>query len=146
MDILFSNLREHRAVRSFLAAVRSEHGQVEEVSISGVATLSGEQPIYGLVVRPETRRRRHAVSGNGSSAEHGRSARELAELVGRVPLKELVRETTEITERLCIEASLKLTGDNRAAAAQMLGLSRQGLYDKLRRYDIVDVPESDEAT
>jgi DNA-binding NtrC family response regulator len=58
--------------------------------------------------------------------------------VGRVPLKELVRETTEITERLCIEASLRLTGDNRAAAAQMLGLSRQGLYDKLRRYDMID--------
>jgi len=54
-----------------------------------------------------------------------------------------VRETVEITERMCIEASLRLTGDNRAAAAQMLGLSRQSLYDKLRRYDLGDLPQAE---
>jgi len=33
-----------------------------------------------------------------------------------------------------IEAALQITGDNRATAAEMLGLSRQSLYAKLRRY------------
>ena len=37
-----------------------------------------------------------------------------------------------------IEAALKLTQDNRAAAAELLGLSRQSLYTKLRRFDIGD--------
>jgi DNA-binding NtrC family response regulator len=80
--------------------------------------------------------------------ETSRNAEQLAELVGRVALKDLVRETTEITEKLCIEAALKLTGDNRAAASQMLGLSRQSLYGKLRRYgignldDLEDVEDS----
>jgi DNA-binding NtrC family response regulator len=41
-------------------------------------------------------------------------------------------------EKLCIEAALELTGDNRASAAEMLGLSRQSLYVKLRRYGIAD--------
>ena len=41
-------------------------------------------------------------------------------------------------EQLCIEAALELTGDNRASAAEMLGLSRQSLYVKLRRYGLAD--------
>ena len=68
-----------------------------------------------------------------------RSVEQLTELVGRVPLKELVRESTDMIERLCIEAALELTGDNRASAAEMLGLSRQSLYAKLRRYGLGDL-------
>jgi DNA-binding NtrC family response regulator len=64
---------------------------------------------------------------------------QLTELVGQVSLKDLVRESTDLIEKLCIEAALELTGDNRASAAEMLGLSRQGLYSKLRRYGIDDI-------
>jgi DNA-binding NtrC family response regulator len=56
--------------------------------------------------------------------------------VGRVPLKDLVRESTDMIEKLCIEAALEITGDNRASAAEILGLSRQSLYAKLRRYGL----------
>lgn len=136
-EILFNNMREHRSVRAFVTSIRSEHGLVEDVAISGVSTQEGDEIFHGLTIRAEPRRGRGALLPQETS----RSAEELAELVGRVPLKELVRETTEITERLCIEASLRLTGDNRAAAAQMLGLSRQGLYDKLRRYDMIDASQ-----
>lgn len=68
-----------------------------------------------------------------------RSVEQLTELVGRVPLKDLVRETTDVIERLCIEAALELTNDNRASAAEILGLSRQSLYVKLRRYGLGDL-------
>lgn len=140
-DILFNNLRDHSALRGFIANVRSEHGVVEDVSITAAVLEENGRPVYGLVMRPEVRR---SVAPQ-ANVETSRSAEELAELVGRVPLKELVRETTEITERLCIEASLRLTGDNRAAAAQMLGLSRQGLYDKLRRYDMIEASQESES-
>ncbi|MDP4669655.1 MAG: transcriptional regulator PpsR, partial [Burkholderiaceae bacterium] len=63
-------------------------------------------------------------------------------LVGRLPLKEIVGETVDLIEKLCIEAALKLTKNNRASAAEMLGLSRQSLYVKLRRFGI-DGPDSD---
>ncbi|MCX7328384.1 MAG: hypothetical protein NTW00_09740 [Hyphomicrobiales bacterium] len=72
-----------------------------------------------------------------------RSAEEFKQLVGRVPLKELVRETSDIIEKLCIEAALELTGDNRASASEMLGLSRQGLYAKLHRFGIGDLIRDD---
>jgi DNA-binding NtrC family response regulator len=60
-------------------------------------------------------------------------------LIGRVPLKDLVRDATDAIERLCIEAALQLSGDNRASAAEMLGLSRQSLYVKLHRYGLGDL-------
>ena len=52
-------------------------------------------------------------------------------------------ETTDVIERLCIEAALELTRDNRASAAEMLGLSRQSLYVKLRRYGLGDLDGHD---
>ena len=41
-----------------------------------------------------------------------------------------------IVERRYIEAALELTGGNRTAAAELLGLSRQSLYAKLNRYGL----------
>jgi len=57
-----------------------------------------------------------------------------------VPLKDIVGQTTDLIEQMCIEAALQLTRDNRAAAAEMLGLSRQSLYVKLRRYGLGEYP------
>ena len=133
VNVMFSNLRDHGSVRGFATVIRNDYGATEDVEVSGVSVASGEKPCFGLIIHAIGQRPRMPSSATGNQA---RSAEQLSELIGRVPLKELVRETTEITERLCIEASLKLTGDNRAAAAMMLGLSRQSLYGKLRRYDI----------
>jgi DNA-binding NtrC family response regulator len=54
-----------------------------------------------------------------------------------------VGETVDTIERLCIEAALELTHNNRASAAEMLGLSRQSLYVKLRRFGMVAEAEAD---
>jgi len=81
--------------------------------------------------------------GTGSATLAGRplsrSVEQLTELIGRVSLKDLVRESTEVIERLAIEAALELTNDNRASAAEMLGLSRQSLYVMMHRYGIGDL-------
>ncbi|MEN0088550.1 MAG: helix-turn-helix domain-containing protein, partial [Pseudomonadota bacterium] len=61
---------------------------------------------------------------------------DFAQLVGRVPLKELVRDASDAIEKMCIEAALRQTGNNRASAADMLGVSRQSLYIKLRRHGL----------
>ena len=38
---------------------------------------------------------------------------------------------------MCIETAVALTMNNRVAAAEMLGLSRQSLYVKLRKFDLL---------
>jgi DNA-binding NtrC family response regulator len=59
------------------------------------------------------------------------------QLVGYSTLKDIVAETTEIIEKMCIETALELTGNNRVAAAELLSLSRQSLYVKLRKFGIL---------
>ena len=71
-----------------------------------------------------------------------RSSQELSMLVGKVPLKEILAETTDLIEQLCIKAALDLTNDNRVSASEILGLSRQSLYIKLRKHGLVD-PDKD---
>jgi DNA-binding NtrC family response regulator len=56
-------------------------------------------------------------------------------------MKDIVGETTDLIERSCIQSALALTQNNRASAAEMLGLSRQSLYVKLRRFGLVSADE-----
>ncbi len=135
MDVLIANLRQRGSVRLFATTVRSEYGATANVEISAVAVMNGDAPCFGFAIRNVGRR----LTENRSGRELPRSVEQLTELVGRVALKDLVRETTDVIERLCIEAALELTNDNRASAAEMLGLSRQSLYSKLRRYGLGDL-------
>jgi transcriptional regulator PpsR len=136
MAVLGKNLKERGEIRNFSTVVRGEYGSTEDVEVSAVSVANGEQPCLGMTLRRVARRPDTAINGRRSLP---RSVEQLTELVGRVPLKELVRESTDMIERLCIEAALELTDDNRASAAEMLGLSRQGLYSKLRRHGMGDL-------
>ena len=131
VNVMAANLRKQGSVRQFATIVNGEFGSREDVEVSAVSVAGGEEACLGFAIRPARRR----VGGlSVDSQTLPRDASQLTELVGRVTLKDLVRETTDVIERLCIETALKLTGDNRASAAEMLGLSRQSLYSKLRRY------------
>ncbi|WP_375456528.1 transcriptional regulator PpsR [uncultured Methylobacterium sp.] len=138
---LFATLAEHGSVRHFVTGLRGLLGAVEDVEIAAVAVPHAEPPCLGFTIRG-TPRRATAVAIPGAH-ELPRSVEQMTELVGRVSMKNLVRETTDLIERLCIEAALRITRDNRASAAEMLGLSRQGLYAKLRRYGIGDLDGPD---
>ncbi|GEP00098.1 transcriptional regulator PpsR [Methylobacterium haplocladii] len=137
---LFATLQEHGSVRHFSTALRGSYGSSEDVEVAAVSVTGGDQPCFGFTVRSMPRR-------PGASAPTGtglpRSVEQMTELVGRVSMKTLVRETTDLIEKLCIEAALRITRDNRASAAEMLGLSRQGLYAKMRRYGIGDLDSHD---
>ena len=135
LDILTANLRYHGSVRLFATIMRGELGESSEVEVSAVTVMNGGQPCFGFAIRDVGRRLRRQPEAERAFP---RSLEHLNEVIGRVALKEIVREATDIIERLCIEAALNLTGDNRASAAEMLGLSRQSLYVKLRRYGLGD--------
>jgi transcriptional regulator PpsR len=141
LNVLLSTLRQHGSVRLFATTLRGEVGATADVEISAVALPNAEQRCYGFSIRNVGRRLSPDLR---AGRDLPRSVEQLTELVGRVALKDLVREATDLIERLCIEAALDLTGDNRASAAEMLGLSRQSLYVKLRRYGLGDLePEAD---
>ena len=135
LDVLIANLRQRGSVRLFSTILRGEYGASADVEVSAVAVTNGGQNCYGLAIRNVGRR----VAPAEPQGDWPRPVEHLTELIGRVSLKELVRQSTDVIERLCIEAALKMTGDNRASAAEMLGLSRQSFYVKLRRYGLGDL-------
>ena len=67
----------------------------------------------------------------------GEVTKNVMDLVGSSPLKDIVAATTDVIEKMCIETAVELTRNNRVAAAEMLGLSRQSLYVKLRKYNLL---------
>jgi transcriptional regulator PpsR len=136
LRVLTSNLKDHGSVRLFATTLRGEYGSSADVEVSAVAFTNSDQTCYGFTIRHVGAR---LTTQTAKTRALPRSVDQMTELVGRVPLKELVRDATDVIEKLCIEAALELTGDNRASAAEMLGLSRQSLYVKLRRYGMADI-------
>lgn len=135
LRILVAQLKEHGSARNFATIVRNRFDESEEVEVSAVA-VPGEAPIFGFSIRGVARRVVVAPAADGDALPGARSVEQLTQLIGRAPMKDIVRESTDLIERLCIEAALKLTSNNRAAAADMLGLSRQSLYSKLNRFGL----------
>jgi transcriptional regulator PpsR len=139
LGLMVAQLQNKGEIRNFQTIVRGQFGAMEDVEVSAVAVTEGETKCFGFALHQVSRQKT-----NNAKPDQGllRSVDEFTKLVGKVPLKELVRESTDIIERLCIEAALQMNGDNRAGAAEMLGLSRQSLYVKLHRYGI-DAPDLD---
>jgi transcriptional regulator PpsR len=134
LDLIAGQLRTDGTVRNFETLIRARDGEMEDVEISAVSVDSDGRRQFGFAIRSIARR----LGRPESSADMPRSVEQLTELVGRVSLKDIVRESTDLIERLCIEAALRFTSNNRASAAEILGLSRQSLYSKLHRHGIAN--------
>jgi transcriptional regulator PpsR len=121
LKIILGTVREYGSIKDYSTTITADDGSsLSAVGISiHLISKSVQQP-------------------SAKSENLGKNAKELTQLVGKVPLKQIVTETTDIIEKLCILAALDLTMSNRASAAELLGLSRQGLYIKMRRFGIVD--------
>lgn len=133
LELIGGQLTKHGFARNVATVVGATEGfDGEPVELSGVATGS-DKPYFGLVIRPVGRRLRDLPP---MAQDLPRSVEQLTELVGRMALKDIVRESTDLIERLCIDAALAYTHNNRASAAEILGLSRQSLYSKLHRYGL----------
>ncbi|MEE4537749.1 MAG: transcriptional regulator PpsR [Erythrobacter sp.] len=137
LELIEGQIDQHGAARNVSTVLRlSDNGTGEPIELSAVRS-EGETPLYAFVIRPIGRRLRDLPPGSQGLP---RSVEQLTDLVGRMSLKDIVRETTDLIERLCIEAALNYTSDNRASAAEILGLSRQSLYSKLHRHGLGNLP------
>ena len=97
---------------------------------------------YGFVIR-SVAPNSAVESEAAASAVNADAMKTVMDLVGTASLKELVSATSDVIEKLCIETAVQLTGNNRVAAAEMLGLSRQSLYVKLRKHDLMNTENDD---
>lgn len=140
----FNVMRENAArtgsMRLYATRIIGEHGAEVPVEVSTTQIATGDQPIYAFVVRDASRA--EVVRSAGTQITDV-DARSIVELIGSHTLKGIVAKTTDVIEKMCIETAVELTSNNRVAAAEMLGLSRQSLYVKLRKYDLLKKDQSD---
>lgn len=130
LSMVLAILKRHGSVRAMPTSVRSAHGEETEIEISAVVLPGSAGQAFGFVLRDVARRGLPEAEGERELAV---SVARLTGRIGRASLPELVRDTTDLVERHLIRAALTLTGGNRTTAAEVLGLSRQSLYVKLRR-------------
>ncbi|MEY3701193.1 MAG: hypothetical protein RI891_485 [Gemmatimonadota bacterium] len=133
LQVFLSTLKKHGVVRVAASSVRGELGLSSEIELSAVTLTSPDGPGIGFIMRDVGRRVATVPHG---ARDLTKAVEDLTALVGRVSLPTLVKDTTDLVERHFIEAALELTGDNRTTAAEVLGLSRQTLYVKLRRHGL----------
>ncbi|TDH58713.1 transcriptional regulator PpsR [Dankookia rubra] len=130
LSVLLSQLQQYGSVRLFGTALTGDLGTEAEVEISAVLGAGAAAENVAVIIRDVSRRLAPRVENDPLQL----SLSEVTAQVGRTPLPALVRDTSTIIERHCIETALQLANGRRTAAAELLGLSRQSLYMKLSRY------------
>ena len=139
LKVLVENARRVGQMRIYATKLESEFGSQIAVEISATWLNDQNNPAVVFVVRDTSRA--EAVRKT-KTAVNDDSVRNVMELVGSASLKEIVSQTNDVVEKMCIETAVELTRNNRVAAAEMLGLSRQSLYVKLRKYGLLNRNDS----
>jgi transcriptional regulator PpsR len=134
-DQMMQSLQGKASSQSCVSSITNATRSIKLVDISAVS-VAQPRACIGMIFRQVDSRQN---KGARIDKKLVRSSQELSMLVGKVPLKDILAETTDLIEQLCIKAALNLTQDNRVSASEILGLSRQSLYIKLRKYGLVDL-------
>ncbi|WP_245306300.1 transcriptional regulator PpsR [Roseovarius aestuariivivens] len=143
LKLMLETAHKKGRLRNYATQMTSVVGTRSSVDIS-VAKLEnkGGDFGYGFIIRNVTPV--EGVDAEGAAAVVSEDAmKNVMDLVGTASLKELVSATSDVVEKLCIETAVQLTGNNRVAAAEMLGLSRQSLYVKLRKHGLLNSGSDD---
>ncbi|MGR3433685.1 MAG: transcriptional regulator PpsR [Shimia sp.] len=134
LKVLLENAARAGRMRMYATKLSGEYGGQLSIEISATYLADRAHPAYAFVIRDASRVDAVRKPGVGVGDDGVRS---VMELVGSATLKDIVSETTDVVEKMCIETAVELTRNNRVAAAEMLGLSRQSLYVKLRKYGLL---------
>ncbi|MEN8710199.1 MAG: transcriptional regulator PpsR [Paracoccaceae bacterium] len=135
LAVMLDNVTRSGQMRVYSTKLTNDFGIKVDVQAS-ISRLDPDQNGYiSFVIRDASRTEQRAQASDQTIPLTTRD--EIKELVGGASLKEIVAETSDVVEKMCIEVAIELTKNNRAAAAEMLGLSRQSLYVKLRRLGLL---------
>ena len=134
LNVMRENAARKGSMRMYATRIVGEHGTEVSAEIATTFINAGRDPLLALVIRDTTRA--EAMRGTGGQITDV-DMRSVVELIGSNTLKGIVAKTTDVIEKMCIETAVELTSNNRVAAAEMLGLSRQSFYVKLRKYNLL---------
>ncbi len=129
--VIMNLVDQHGTVRAMRTTLEGELGANTEVEISAVGDQVSRPSYFGLVLRDVTShtREREEPAFPRSALIDERPDR---------PLGNVVRSSVAAIERERIGHALAQAEGNRTRAAKSLGLSRQSLHAKLKKYSLQD--------
>ena len=137
MKLILESAQKRERLRGYSTQLVSLVGTRLNVEISAAKLRNKVGDLgFGLIIR-DSQPSDASSTGATAAAVSEDSMKNVMALVGTASLKQLVSATSDVVEKMCIETAVQLTGNNRMAAAEMLGLSRQSLYVKLRKHGLI---------
>ncbi|MFO1126440.1 MAG: transcriptional regulator PpsR [Methylocystis sp.] len=130
-NVVISLIQKHGDVRRFQTAIEGELGQSTPVEISAAGDDSPQPSYFGLLLHDLA----HQRANPEAPAQATPDAAFMVDDFDNRTLEQIVKMTTEMIERNAIARSLERFRGNRTAAARHLGLSRQSLHTKLKKYE-----------
>lgn len=125
-------VRRHGSVRMLPCRLDGDLGAVTPVEISAVGDVTPHPQTFGLLMRDVSPRESRPL--RESEPDLGDPARGLA--LPKDSLESIVEASVELIERRAIAEALAKRNGNRTLAARYLGLSRQTLHVKLKKYQL----------
>ncbi len=135
LDVILQNTDKAGQMRAYATKLVNDLGSRVPVELSATLLQDPDSPVIALILRDVSRM--EGVRRTDGATALQDPGHNVMDLVGSSTLKDIVAETTDVVEKMCIETAVTLTNNNRVAAAEMLGLSRQSLYVKLRKYGLL---------
>ena len=141
VKVLIDNANRSGSMPVYSTRLRSSFGSQLAVEMSATHLSGWSTSGYAFVMRDASRmelvRSASTEMPTGMGGLGETASQNVMDLVGSAALKDIVAATTDVVEKMCIQTAVELTRNNRVAAAEMLGLSRQSLYVKLRKYGLL---------
>ena len=134
LNVMLDNVKRIGHLRHYVTRLNTDFSGQVSVELSATLFQDRAAPTIALVIRDSNLADATRILPGVASNE---GLRNVMQMVGYATLRDIVAETTEIIEKMCIETALELTGNNRVAAAELLSLSRQSLYVKLRKFGLL---------
>ena len=126
ISVILGMVQKRRSVTMMTTSLEGELGLKTEVEVSAVGDSGTDPTFVGILLRDVTMRAR----------THANAPAPISDLESAgVSLEALVKKSTEAIERNTIATALERFSGHRTAAAKYLGLSRQSLHAKLKKYD-----------
>ena len=124
--VILSLVEQHGAVRSLRTKLEGDLGVNTEVEVSAVGDQDDRPRYFALIVRD--------VASQSRSRDEDSALTSLVGGFAGTSLESAVRSSIEAIERQRLVDALSQSGGNRTAAAKDLGISRQSLHTKLKKY------------
>ncbi len=142
LKVLTDNATRAGRMRAYVTRLQGAFGSQLSVEMSATHLNADGVAGFAFVIRDISRMESMRDTSTAIVPNPGPvsddALRDVMGMVGSAPLKDIVAATTDVVERICIETAVELTHNNRVAAAEMLGLSRQSLYVKLRKHGLLN--------